>query len=109
MIRTDSNNHINFWAKAFLALGALLCPAGLSAGSAWAANETVLYAFCQQTNCADGSNPQAGFIATTQGALYGTTEAGGNANQGVAFLVSVTGGHGMLHAFQGGSMDGLNP
>jgi uncharacterized repeat protein (TIGR03803 family) len=109
MIYTNSRN---FRAKAFLTLGSVLAAAGLSAGSAWAASavsETVLYSFCQQTNCADGSGPAAGLVATTQGGLYGTTEIGGNANQGVAFLVTVTGGFGILHSFQGTSMDGGQP
>ncbi len=101
-------------AKAFFAaLGSFVGAAALSAGSAWAGSavsETVLYSFCQQTNCADGSGPAAGLTATTQGGLYGTTENGGNVvNAGVAFLVSITGGTGLLHVFQGGAMDGAVP
>jgi len=44
--------------------------------TAW--TETVLYGFCSLPNCSDGSNPPAGLIADKQGALYGTTEGGGN-------------------------------
>lgn len=88
----------------------MLGAAGLSAGSAWAASETVLYSFCQQPDCADGKFPRSGLIATNQGGLYRTTSNGGNNNHlGVAFFVSVTGGSGVLHQFQGGSMDGAVP
>jgi uncharacterized repeat protein (TIGR03803 family) len=110
MIHKERKAHINFLAMAFLT--ALLGAAGLGAGSAsagLAASETVLYSFCQQTNCADGGYPAAGLIATNQGALYGTTQDGGNVNGGVAFLVSISGGSGILHVYQGGSMDGANP
>jgi uncharacterized repeat protein (TIGR03803 family) len=107
IIHNNRKNYINFLPMAFLT--ALLGAAGLSAGSASAASETVLYSFCQQTNCADGAYPVAGLIATSQGALYGTTVQGGNVNEGVAFLVSISGGSGILHAFQGGSMDGGTP
>jgi uncharacterized repeat protein (TIGR03803 family) len=113
MTYDDSKNRVNFWAKAFFAaLGSVLGVAGLSAGSAWAASapsEAVLHSFCQLTNCADGSGPDAGLIATTQGGFYGTTRSGGNANAGVAFWVSITGGSGLLHVFQNNSMDGGSP
>jgi uncharacterized repeat protein (TIGR03803 family) len=97
-------------AKA-LFVAAFVGAAGFSAGSASAQpTETVLYSFCQQTNCVDGQSPNGGLIATSQGGLYGTTELGGSAaSVGVAFFVSITGGHGILHQFQGGTMDGANP
>ena len=40
--------------------------------------ETVLYSFCAEANCADGSNPGAWLIADKKGNLYGTTYEGGN-------------------------------
>jgi uncharacterized repeat protein (TIGR03803 family) len=46
-----------------------------------AGRETVLYSFCAVSNCADGSNPQAGVIQDTAGSLYGTTNSGGNAGE----------------------------
>jgi uncharacterized repeat protein (TIGR03803 family) len=39
--------------------------------------ETVLYNFCAETGCADGTNPNAGLISDKQGNLYGTTYEGG--------------------------------
>lgn len=112
MTYDDGKNRPNFWAKAFFAalgsvLGVVLSAGGASAGSA--VSETMLYSFCQQTNCADGKNPTAGLIATTQGALYGTTLNGGNANLGVMFVVSVTGVYNLVHPFQGGLNDGATP
>lgn len=47
--------------------------------------ETVLYRFCAQSNCADGSNPLAGLIMDAQGNLYGTTANGGNMNANCAY------------------------
>jgi uncharacterized repeat protein (TIGR03803 family) len=38
--------------------------------------ETVLYSFCSQQNCSDGSEPYAGLVEV-KGTLYGTTIAGG--------------------------------
>ena len=54
-------------------------------GSGW--TETVLYRFCSQTNCADGSGP-SGLIMDTAGNLYGTTTYGGSANRGAVFKLT---------------------
>lgn len=40
--------------------------------------ETVLYSFCSQANCTDGSIPQAGVTFDSSGNLFGTTVNGGN-------------------------------
>ena len=42
--------------------------------------ESVLYTFCSDANCADGSWPYDALIMDTQGILYGTTAAGGTGN-----------------------------
>ncbi|HTA22105.1 MAG TPA: choice-of-anchor tandem repeat GloVer-containing protein [Terriglobales bacterium] len=50
--------------------------------------ETVLYSFCSQPKCADGSVPVAALIADTSGHLYGTTQEGGPYGQGVVFEIT---------------------
>jgi hypothetical protein len=48
--------------------------------------KTMLYEFCSQPNCSDGSFPYAGLIADKEGALYGTTGNGGSsANSGSGY------------------------
>lgn len=39
--------------------------------------ETVLYAFCKERDCRDGSAPQAGLLINSDGSLIGTTYFGG--------------------------------
>jgi uncharacterized repeat protein (TIGR03803 family) len=50
---------------------------------------TTLYAFCSQSGCTDGAYPYAGLSQATNGNLYGTTYAGGSANDGTVFSLSV--------------------
>ena len=54
------------------------------------AQETILYNFCSQPNCADGSLPMAALIEDKSGNLYGTTKLGGINNQGVVFEIVQT-------------------
>jgi uncharacterized repeat protein (TIGR03803 family) len=60
-----------------------------------ASTETVLYDFCSQPLCADGSGPVAGLIMDAAGNLYGTTRSGGidrpNAGNGVVFKLTPNG------------------
>lgn len=70
--------------------------------------ETVLYAFCQQQNCADG---QASFSSpiNVNGTLFGTTAGGGTFGWGTAFSLDLSTGAGtVLHSFGGGT-DGRFP
>ncbi len=46
---------------------------------------SVLYSFCAQTNCTDGTNAQTGVIRDASGDLLGTTAKGGAQNEGTAF------------------------
>lgn len=51
--------------------------------------ETVLYSFCSQANCADGSYPYSGLIVDRAGHLYGTTSEGGASDGGVVFELTM--------------------
>jgi uncharacterized repeat protein (TIGR03803 family) len=42
---------------------------------------TILHAFCQDTNCTDGSNPSTPLIQDTNGTFYGFTSTGGVSGQ----------------------------
>ncbi|HUA15530.1 MAG TPA: choice-of-anchor tandem repeat GloVer-containing protein [Verrucomicrobiae bacterium] len=56
----------------------------------------------------DGANPYAGLIRDKAGNFYGTTSAGGSANQGTIFKIDASGNEAVLYSFQGGS-DGAQP
>ena len=73
--------------------------------------EKVLYTF---TGGADGGEPWGTLIMDKNGALYGTTYAGGAWDVGTAFMLRRSGGkwtETVLHTFQfdNGSNDGFNP
>ena len=70
-----------------------------------AGRETVLHSF---TGGADGGSPYAGVIRDSSGNLYGTTEFGGMAGQGVVFELSPAGSETVLYSFTGGA-DGDSP
>jgi len=70
--------------------------------------ETVLYTFCSQTDCADGSNPQGGVIRDEAGNLYGTNSSGAYrcssdfpAGCGVVFKLDPSGKETVLYTFTG--------
>ena len=71
---------------------------------------TTLYNFCSQSGCADGQEPGA-MVQGTDGNLYGTTSAGGNAacdgGCGTIFKITTTGTLTTLHSFD--LTDGDNP
>ncbi len=50
--------------------------------------EEILYNFCSQANCSDGSGPWAPMIVDSAGNLYGTTTLGGSASYGAVFELS---------------------
>jgi uncharacterized repeat protein (TIGR03803 family) len=60
---------------------------------------TVLYSFCSQSNCTDGSTPQGSLIQWTDGSFYGTTSAGGNADAGTVFKLTPGGVLTTLYTF----------
>jgi uncharacterized repeat protein (TIGR03803 family) len=74
--------------------------------------ETVLYTFCAQSNCADGSSPYAGLVFDQKGNLYGTTYWGGDPrNEGVVFKLTPKGKETVLYSFcwQDDCTDGAHP
>ncbi len=68
---------------------------------------TVLYDFCTQPNCADGSAPEGSLVQAADGMLYGTTSQGGTNDAGTVFKISMRGAFTSLHSFNG--TDGFQP
>jgi uncharacterized repeat protein (TIGR03803 family) len=66
---------------------------------------TPLYSF---QGGSDGSAPLASLVMDKRGSLYGTTFAGGSANNGVVFEFDQDGTERVLHSFEGKG-DGANP
>jgi len=78
--------------------------------------EKVLYSFCAQQLCPDGSNPVAGLIPDAAGNLYGTSVYGGISNCphgcGTVFELSQVNGkwkEKVLHHFENNGEDGFYP
>jgi uncharacterized repeat protein (TIGR03803 family) len=74
-------------------------------GGGWA--ETILYAFCSLSSCADGEAP-GGLILDASGDLYGTTYYGGKSGDGTVFELDSSRKETVLYSFTGGS-DGSSP
>src|SRR5579862_1717784 len=76
--------------------------------------ETVLYSFCSQANCADGSGPND--LTHLNGTFYGTTENGGGTcvsqPEGCGTVFSLdpnTGAETVLYSFCSDQRCGINP
>jgi uncharacterized repeat protein (TIGR03803 family) len=67
----------------------------LTATSAWSAGYKVLYNFNSQS-----SNPSSGLITDKEGNAYGTTSAGGIADAGTVYELSLKTGYHQLYAFR---------
>jgi uncharacterized repeat protein (TIGR03803 family) len=61
---------------------------------AHAQTETVLYNFCSDPGCTDGSFPSSSLTTDGKGNFYGTTRGGGAAGDGTVFEVSPNGNGG---------------
>jgi uncharacterized repeat protein (TIGR03803 family) len=66
--------------------------------------ESVLYSFCSQASCADGSYPTGGLILDSSGNLYSTTSTGGTATFcqggcGTVFEIAPGGTETVLYSF----------
>jgi uncharacterized repeat protein (TIGR03803 family) len=73
----------------------------ISAGEADKYSEKVLYSFCSQPRCADGSLPVAGLI-DVKGMLYGTADSGGTSGAGAVFSIDPeTDTETVLYSFDG--------
>ncbi len=76
--------------------------------------ETVLYSFCAQKKCHDGSEP-TGALIDVKGTLYGTTQGGGaypclGYGCGTVFALDLkTGAETVLHSFGSSDTDGTGP
>ncbi|MGC2553496.1 MAG: choice-of-anchor tandem repeat GloVer-containing protein, partial [Candidatus Sulfotelmatobacter sp.] len=68
---------------------------------------TTLYSFCSESNCTDGSDPQAGLVQGTDGNFYGTTYSGGTNGLGTVFKITPSGTLTTLHSFD--NRDGAGP
>jgi uncharacterized repeat protein (TIGR03803 family) len=76
--------------------------------------QTVLYSFCQLSNCEDGGNPVSAPIFDASGNLLGTTAYGGADNSGVIYEVVPNGQNStqsVLHSFcsEAACADGMDP
>jgi uncharacterized repeat protein (TIGR03803 family) len=60
---------------------------------------SVLYSFCSQTNCVDGSFPYSGLVQGTDGNFYGTAIDGGQYGRGEVFKISHKGSLSVLYSF----------
>jgi len=74
---------------------------------------TTLYNFCSQPNCTDGYQSVAPLIQSSNGAFYGTTEAGGTNNapfgDGTVFKITASGTLTTLHSMGSNSTDDGSP
>ena len=73
---------------------------------------TTIYSFCSQTNCTDGSQPDAALVQGSDGNFYGTTQYGGAncksySGCGTIFELTPVGKLTTLHTFDGA--DGYFP
>jgi uncharacterized repeat protein (TIGR03803 family) len=68
---------------------------------------TTIYNFCSQSDCSDGSTPEAGLVQGTDGNFYGTTAFGGPNGYGTVFALASAGALTTLHLFD--RTDGSNP
>jgi len=68
----------------------LLAVTTLGFGTSASAREfNIVYSFCVQADCADGSHPLAGLARDGSGNLYGTTKEGGKTGGGSIFELSL--------------------
>jgi uncharacterized repeat protein (TIGR03803 family) len=62
-------------------------------------NFAVIYSFCAQANCVDGSIPYSGVVQAADGNFFGTTVSGGAAGLGTVFRLTPHGRLTVLYSF----------
>ena len=62
---------------------------------------TLLYSFCSQADCTDGSIPSAALVQSSDGNFYGSTYSGGANGAGTIFKIAPSGTMTVLHSFGG--------
>jgi len=97
------------WTRGALTMAVLCLLLIVGFQPAEAQTETVLYSFCAQTGCPDGSNPRADLVMDTAGNLYGTTLYGGTSGVGTVFELSPSGTETVLRSFAASHTDGHYP
>jgi uncharacterized repeat protein (TIGR03803 family) len=97
------------WTRCALTMAVLCLLLIVAFQPAEAQTETVLYSFCAQTGCPDGSNPRADLVIDTSGNVYGTTLYGGKSGVGTVFELSPSGTETVLHSFAASHTDGHYP
>jgi len=72
---------------------------------------SVLYTFCRQSNCTDGNKPRGGVAVDKNGNVFGITQEGGSADDGVLYEVTAGGNFSVLHNFcsEANCTDGITP
>jgi uncharacterized repeat protein (TIGR03803 family) len=72
---------------------------------------TTVYAFCAQSDCADGHGPNGGLVQGADGSFFGTTVDGGMQGKGTVFKITRRGLLTTLYSFcaQSSCADGSNP
>jgi len=89
-----SSVHNNPFRPLGAGMGVLLLSAAASvsvAASAEASSYNVLFSFCAEGDCSQGSSPQAALVRDAHGNFFGTSLSGGGGNGGVVFELKKTG------------------
>lgn len=97
------------WTRGALTMAVLCLLLIVGFQPAEAQTETVLYSFCAQTGCPDGSNPRADLVMDAAGNLYGTTLYGGTSGVGTVFELSPSGTETVRRSFAASHTDGHYP
>ena len=72
-------------------------------------NEKVVYSFCAETECADGSSPGTGLLLDGAGDFWGATSNGGTLNGGAVFKIEPGGAESVFFSFNPFNTDGYGP